>query len=249
MSLRKGVLTILVAFLALVNVTYAAKRSKEEKYISKKWKMWKEEKGGAETEPTVSQIILEIKKNKSFVIVKGYENTHRGTWKLEGKTTLILDDYVTNTTMTLPIKELDATHLVLDNLDQEGITTYMTPLKNKNAIHLTHKEHLVAKRWRIYESTKEKNVGSLFELHEDKTLSYIPSGTSVPLDIGSWDLSDNAKQVTFILSKSNKEIILDVIELHRHEMILKNHETGIEDKYHDELLTQRDLDSEEGVKK
>ena len=78
-------------------------------------------------------------------------------------------------------------------LSNHVTNTTMTPLKNKNSVRLNHKEHLVAKRWRIYESTKEKNVGSLFELHKDKTLSYIPSGTSVPLSVGDWAFSDDSK--------------------------------------------------------
>jgi len=202
--------------------------------------MWKVEESGSEVEPKFSRFIVKMKKNKTFVITSEYEMTHRGTWEYKNKT-LILEDKVTNRTFTLPVKTIDATHLVFDNYEGKGRTTFLTPVTSKDAIHLNHKEHVISKKWRIYKSTKDRNVGAFYEFHEDKTFIYIPAGMTIPASSGKWTLSEDGKVLTLEIKRSKETFALAVDEMHRHAFTLRNTETGTINYMHDEHLTQKDL--------
>lgn len=202
--------------------------------------MWKVEQDGKEVAPRYSHFILTLKNRHTFVITAEYEMTHRGTWSVQNNI-LTLHDQVTKRDFVLDIKDSDRTHLALKGYEGPQKVTHLTPVTNKDAIHLNHKEHLLAKKWRIYNSTKERNVGSFFEFHEDKTFVYIPEGQSVPVSSGTWELSKNGKLLTLVTASSGATIVLDITELHRHKLTFKNPETGTVNYLHDEFLTKKDM--------
>lgn len=215
----------------------------KEKMISQKWKMWKVEQNGSEVEPKFTRFILTLKKNKTFVITSEYEMTHRGTWSYKNKT-LILEDKVTNRDMTLPVIEADPTHLVISNYESKDRSTFMIPVTHKDAIHLNHKEHILAKKWRIFNSSKDRNIGSFYEFHEDKTFVYIPAGMTVAASSGKWDLSKDGKIITLEIKRSKETFKMMVDEMHRHALTIRNAETGTVNYLHDEFLTKRDFKEE-----
>ena len=241
MKTFQRIIGLSLSILLLSSSTAFAKLSEAEKNLAQQWKMWKVEKAGNEVTPVLSRFIITMSKKKTFVITTGYEMTHRGTWEYKNKT-LKLTDKVTNKTFVLPVKELDHTHLVFSNYEYEGEgkTTFMTPINHKNALHLNHNEHLLAKKWHIYESTKEDNKDALYDFHEDKTFSYYLAGHSLPISEGKWTLSEDAKTVTLHLKRSKEDIVLEILEFHRHSLILKSPESGTINKLHDEYLTKRD---------
>lgn len=244
--LSKISITSLLAIVGLFLITSAItkKRTQEEKWLAQKWKMWKVEQDGEEIEPENSRVILELKKDFSYVITTEYEMTHRGTWTLD-ENILVLNDLVTTKEIKLPVTTLDETHLVIEDYKVEGTTTYLTPVTHKDAIHLSHKEHLIAKKWRVYESTKTRNVGAFYEFHEDKSFVYMPAGMSIPASSGKWELSEDHKTITLTVKKTKEVYELAVEELHRHELVLKNTDTGTTNYLHDEFLTKKDLEEEE----
>ena len=243
--LTSTLLAIVTVIVTSSFVSNASKKlSNQEKWMSQTWKMWKVEKNGNEVEPKFSRFILKMKKNKTFVITSEYEMTHRGTWSYKNKT-LTLNDKVTNRSFVLPVKDLDETHLSFENYEGKERTTFLTPVTSKDAIHLNHKEHLMAKKWRIYNSTKDRNIGAFYEFHEDKTFIYIPAGMSIPASSGKWTLSDDGKTVTLEIKRTKEQFTLAVEELHRHALTLKNIETGTTNYLHDEFLTQKDQVKEE----
>lgn len=219
------------------------KRTEKEKMISQKWKMWKVEENGEEVNPKFTRFILSIKKNGTFVITSEYEMTHRGTWSYKNKI-LTLEDKVTNRAFKLPVVKIDPTHLVIKNYESEDRSTFMTPVTSKDAIHLNHKEHLLAKKWRIYNSSKDRNIGSFYEFHDDKTFIYIPAGMTIAASSGKWDLSKDGKIVTLEIKRSKEVFKLAVDEFHRHELTLRNVETGTVNYLHDEFLTKKNLKEE-----
>lgn len=218
---------------------------KEKKWLAKKWKMWKVEMDGKEIQPKYSHFILTLKKRQTFVITAEYEMTHRGTWSFENNV-LTLHDQVTMRNFELEVRDLDQTHLAVEGYEGPQKVTHMTPVTSKDAIHLSHKEHLIAKKWRIYNSTKERNVGSFFEFHEDKTFVYIPEGMTVPMSSGTWDLSKNGKILTIVTLNSGSKMSMDIMKLHRHELTFKNPDTGTINYLHDEFLTKKDMVELEG---
>lgn len=241
MKILKLITGLALSTLLLMSSTAFAKRSQDEKDLAQKWKMWKVEKGGTEVEPVLSRFIISMTKRNTFVITTGYEMTHRGTWKYENKT-LTLTDEVTNKTFVLPVTELDHTHLVINNYENEGDgrTTFMTPINHKDALHLNHNEHLLAKKWHIYESTKEDTKDALYDFHEDKTFSYYLPGHSLPVSEGGWTLAKDKKTLTLHLKRSKEDVVLEIQEFHRHSLVLKSPESGTINKLHDEYLTKKD---------
>ncbi len=214
------------------------KLSKDEKNLCQKWKLWKVEEMQKEVEPTNARYIIDIKKNKTFSIMLNYEIAYRGNWEYSRKT-LILHDKVTNKDIIVPIIELDHTHLVVKDLEGIGKNTFMTPLSHKDAEHLTHSEHLLVKKWTIYQSSNESLVGSLYDFHENKTFDYYYSGQSVPISSGTWSISKNAKYIV-LEPKRSETSTWDVLELHRHELVVKSQFSGNTNKMHDPYLTEKD---------
>jgi hypothetical protein len=233
---KKIILTLLITL--FTSVLMQAKLSKEEKNLAQSWKMWKVEETGKEVEPAITRYLLDIKKNKTFSIVKNSEIAHRGTWEYARKT-LVLHDKVTNKDIVLPVSELDHTHLVVTGAESPTRKTFMTPIVHKDAVHLTHREHLLVKKWTIYESTDEERKGAIYDFHEDKTFDYILNGHTVPVSTGSWELAADGKTITLKIKKT-ENIILDVLEFERHILVLKSRTSGVTNKMHDAYLTEKD---------
>jgi hypothetical protein len=226
-----------LVFLAF-NTSSFGKLSKDERELCQTWKMWKVEENNSEVEPKFSRFMIDMKKNKTFSITSNYEIAFRGTWEFT-RQTLIFHDQVTNKDIVLPVTELDHTHLVFQNFEALGRITFMTPVVHKDAIHLNHNEHLLAKKWNIYESSVDGLAGSMYDFHEDKTFDFILNGQTVPVSSGTWSLSADTKTITLI-PKKGEQAILEVLEFHRHELVTKSQLTGTENKLHDAYLAERD---------
>jgi hypothetical protein len=226
-----------LALLAINSVSFA-KISKEERDLCQTWKLWKVEETGKEVAPENSRYLVDLKKNKTFTITKNYKIAHRGTWEYARKT-LVFHDKVTNKDIVVPVREADHSHLVLNEIEGKSKVTFMTPVSHKDAIHLTHQEHILVKKWTIYQSTNPELVGSMYDFHEDKTWDYFYNGQSVPVSSGKWTLSEYSKALTLELKK-NEKVVWDVIEFHRHAFVSKSQSSGNTNKMHDAYLTEKD---------
>lgn len=239
-------LFVLCAALVLQSCAMFEGDSKEA-HLTNDWKMIKETKDGKEIKPKHDNLVFEFnKKDNEYSFTADFEETHTGTWEFnEDKTAVILNDVDTKKSQTLPIKELDRTHLALSGFDGKGTVIYMTPLKNKDSRELTHKEHLVAKKWHIFESDNPENLATLFEFKTDKTFIIIPYQQKVPVFSGNWELSDDNKKLIIDRREDGEHLELDIEKLSRHEMVLKDSESGAVNKFHDRDLWEKEREEVE----
>lgn len=233
--------------LLLLNSCALFEGDSKEAHISNDWRMIKETKDGEEIEPLHDNLVFEFnRRNNEYTFSADFEETHTGTWEFnEDKTAVILHDIDTKKSQTLPIKELDRTHLALAGFDGKGTVIYMTPLKNKESRNLTRKEHLVAKKWHIFESDNPEFLATLFEFKTDKTFIIVPFKQKVPVYTGKWDLSEDNSKLILDRREDGKHLELDIKKLDRHEMILKDPESGVINKFHDRELWEKERDEVE----
>jgi hypothetical protein len=235
--MTQRIISMALAILAMSSFAFG-KLSKEERDLCQKWKLWKVEQSGKEIEPKNTRFLIDIKKNKTFSITLNYEIAHRGTWEY-ARQTLIFHDLVTNKDMVLPVSTLDHTHLIFKGFDGQEVVTHMAPIVNKDAIHLTHREHLLVRKWTIYNSSVSEVVGSVYDFHEDKSFDYYFNGQSVAASTGKWSLSEDSKTIVLEIKRGEK-VVWDVIELHRHELVAKSQSSGTLNRMHDPYLTEKD---------
>jgi hypothetical protein len=237
MKMTKYISLILLLFTGLM-ANSKHHLTKQEKDLAQQWKMWKIEEAGKEVDPNISRFMLNLHKNKTFTIIEHSEIAHRGTWEYSDKT-LILHDKVTNKDMVYPVTTLDHTHLVLVGVETESRKTFLTPLTHKDAVHLSHKEHLMAKTWTIYAASDTNRIGAIYDFHEDKTFDYLLHGHTVPVSEGTWELAKDEKTIILSLRKSEK-VVLDVVEFHRHELTIVSKSSGVKMSMHDAYLHHLD---------
>ena len=210
--------------------------------LTGKWKKVKFEENGEEKDPLHEKVVIEFNGNKrKFIIVNEYHETHAGTWTLSPDAkSVILNDDSTKKTLTLEIKEIDKDHLVIQHYNNPNGYIHMAPLKNSKAMHLNHKEHLLAKTWHIYKSDKEDNVGLEFQFKHDKTYAIIPPGFKLPVATGNWKLSDDKTRLIMDKREDGEHLELEIISISRHELVLKNLLSGVVNYLHDNEMVSRD---------
>lgn len=237
----KSLKLIGILFLACFVTFNTMAQDDRGKSIVKKWKMIKTEDNGTEVDPEHDRLVLQIEKDKSFTITAVLEETHNGTWKIENDN-LVLTDTETGDVKTLGIKDLDNGHLALSGYDKPTATLYFVPVTGKKQVSLNHKEFLVAKKWTVFQSDKQENVGMRLEFKADKSFIMIPFGYKVPVASGTWSFKEGSDHKVLLIEQKDNEkpLELDVIELHRHELVLKFHESGISNHLHDPKLAKND---------
>ncbi len=213
-----------------------------EKLIVKKWKLVKEFDKASEIEPKHEHLIMVFKKSGDYTIKASYEESHSGKWRIGGKNNnrLILHDEANDEEKMLSILQLDKNHLNLGNFDGPTTIVHFTPMEKNREEHLNHKEHLIAKKWHVFESGKAALIHALYEFKEDYTFFILPEGHKVPLYTGKWSLSNNKKELLIHRREDGKDIIMEIIEIHTHVMVLKNKETDDSMTFHDLKLTAKD---------
>lgn len=216
-----------------------------EKDIINEWKMIKTEIDGEPASPVHEKLILELSKKNTFTITAEYEETHTGTWEFnQDKSKIILTDDIRDYKQELNILDYDDAHLALGNFDGKNMNIYFIPLGKKKHQDLTHVEHSVAKRWTCYKSTEDKNVGLMIEFKADKTFILIPDGFKVPVATGTWEITDDNKHVQ-VQKREGGVLDLEIIERHKHELVLKSTESDAINYLHDPKMTR--LDIQEGI--
>jgi hypothetical protein len=232
----------IILFLTVMTLGFVAfsKAHPNEKLLINKWKMIKTLKNGAEIDPTHDKLTIEfLKKNKQYVVTAQLEETHKGSWSLsaDGKK-ITLVDTDTKKEKTIDILKIDKLHLNISHFDGESdeVVIETIPLGKGKAIHLTHKEHLIAKAWHVYESDKETNIGLLMEFKVDKTFIMLPNGSKVPVASGKWHLSDDNGKIIMDMKEAGRTMELTIVELHTHDLILKQEESGVTNKFHDRRI-------------
>ena len=216
-----------------------------DKDIINEWKMIKTEVDGEPVDPVHEKLILELNKNNTFTITAAYEETHTGTWEFnKDKSKVILTDDIRDYKQELKILDYDDKHLALGNFDGENMNMFFIPLGKKKNKHLNHVEHSIAKRWTCFKSTEEKNIGLMVEFKPDMTFIMIPYGFDIPLATGTWKLSEDKKHV-LIEKREGGHLELEIIERHKHELVLKSNESDAVNHFHDPQLTR--LDIQEGL--
>lgn len=226
-----------MAILAISSVSFA---QKTEKLIAKKWKMVQTLENNKEVDPKHENLVITLKKDKSFTISASKEITHKGTWTLsDDQKNITLNDKTTNEENTYSIETIDKKHLSLGGYDKTT-TIALIPYK-KGHRHLSHKEALVAKSWHVYKTDKEENMDMLIHFKKDKSFIFVPYGHKMPVASGRWRLNEEQTIIILEMLDSNDELKLDILEAHRHEFVLKNEETGIVNYLHDRKLYAKDL--------
>lgn len=200
-----------------------------KKLISKRWKMIKVYKSGKEISPEHEQLVIHFKKNGSFIFTAKFEETHQGTWVLsDDEKTITLDDNTNHKKFNLEVQKLDKGHLSLANFDGEkDKVVYMIPLSNKKAMVLNHREFLLAKEWTVSTSDKKETEGMRFVFNVNKTFTIFKKESTIPVSSGKWKLSENKKKVLMDTREEHKHLELNIVEIHRHKLILKNEENGL----------------------
>ena len=241
MSMKKTIkLFSLLVLTSLITTFSFAQEVDYTKKIINKWKMIKTEENGQDVQPKHDKLILDIqKKNNVFTITAAFEETHNGLWKLDGNK-LTLTDTETKEVKTLTIIEADGDHLTLDNFDGENTTVHFAEATGKKSTVVTNKEFLVAKKWTIYKSDKETNLGTRIEFKQDKTFVLLPWGYQVPTMSGKWQLSEDNSKLIIDAREDGAHIEISLIEIHKHELVLKFEDLGITEYLHDPLLAKND---------
>ena len=211
-----------------------------EKLLINKWKMIKTLKSGVEIEPTHEKLTIEfIKKNKQFLVTAYLEETHKGSWSLseDGKKVTLIDAD-TKEEKVIDIIKIDKLHLNISHFDglSDNVVIETIPLGKGKAVHLTHKEHLIAKAWHVYESDKELNIGLLMEFKVDKTFIMLPEGSKLPVASGKWHLSDDNSKIILDMKEEGRTMELTIVELHTHDLVLKQEDSGVTNKFHDRRI-------------
>ena len=232
-------LTITLFVAALLAISVKAQDVDKAKVIINKWKIIKAEDNGAEIEPKHGKMILEIKKGNEYSVSAAFEETHSGTWKIDGDN-LILTDSEVDEVRTLAIKQLDDAHLALQGYDSESEVYHLIPVSGKKMVDLNHKEFLVSKKWTVYKSDKDENVGMRLEFKPDMTFIMIPYGYKVPVATGRWKLNDDNTKMLIDRREDDGHMELTIEELHKHELVLKFDETGTTNYLHDPKLAKND---------
>ena len=217
-----------------------SKAHPNEKLLINKWKLIKTVKDNAEIAPTHDKLTIEFfKKKKEYVVSAYLEETHKGTWSLnEDGDKITLTDADTKEEKIIDLIKIDKLHFNFshyDGVDDEVIIETI-PLGKGKAIHLTHKEHLLAKAWHVYESDKDMNIGLLMEFKVDMTFIMLPKGLKVPVASGKWHLSDDDTKIILDMKEEGKTMELTIIEMHSHDLILKQEDTGVTNKFHDRRI-------------
>ncbi|MCP4521489.1 MAG: hypothetical protein GY827_07330 [Cytophagales bacterium] len=237
---EKKIGLFLVILLTSTVFSFAKSAKKIEKLISKKWKMVLTEQNDKQITPKHENLIITIKKDKTFKIEASKETTHTGTWKLsDDNNSIVLNDQTSNTELTYTIVTLDKKHLSLGGYD--GNTTISLIPYKKGHRHLSHTEALIAKEWHVYKSDNELNMDMLIEFKKNKTFIFVPHGSKVPVASGRWRLSDDKKVVILEMLAQNQELKLDIISIDRHEFVLKNESNDVTNYLHDRKLYRKDL--------
>lgn len=209
--------------------------------------MIKAEVNGSEVkDPDHEQLIIEFEKKGEFTITAKFEETHKGTWKLsDDKRKLILNDQTAKQETIMLMTDLDDSHLALRNFDNKpNKTVYFIPLNKKKAMHLNHKEYLLAKTWTVDKSEKEETIGTRFVFSVNKTFVIVPLHTNTPIASGDWEMSEDKNFITMEMKEDGQELKLEIKTLHRHELVLENKENGFIKHFVDHKLEEEE---EEGV--
>ena len=235
--------TIKLFTLSLVAASFIsnsfAQSADYEKDVVNSWKMIKTEVNGEEVEPKHDKLILDIDKRKNaFTITAAYEETHEGFWELENDK-LILTDLETEEVKTLDITQLSDDHLTVKGYDDPNTVLHFIPA-SKKSMDLNHKEFLVAKKWTIYKSDKASNIGTRIEFKHDKTFVLLPWGYQVPTMSGKWHLNEDNSKLIIDAREDGAHIEIDILELHKHELVLKFDDLGVTEYLHDPLLAKKD---------
>ena len=232
-------LTITLFMTVLLAFSVQAQDLDKAKTIINKWKIIKAEDKGAEIEPKHGKMILEIKKGNVYTVSAAFEETHAGTWKIDGDN-LVLTDTESNEIRSVAIKQLDEAHLAIQGYDSESEVYHLIPVSGKKMVDLNHKEFLVSKKWTVFKSDKTENVGMRLEFKPDMTFVMIPYGYKVPVATGKWQLNDDNTKMLIDKREDGGHMELSIEELHKHELVLKFDETGTTNFLHDPKLAKKD---------
>jgi uncharacterized protein (TIGR03066 family) len=237
MNIRK--ITSLLLGLLLCSAFVMAKGAQDNtKMLKGKWKLIKETEDGKEITPRHTHLVIEFTKKGEFTVTAAYEETHKGTYKLEENgTKIVLNDAMSKEEKTLTIEKLDKNHLNLGGFDGETTVIEMTPSK-KGEMHLSHREHLVVNKWHCFESEDSTNIELVIEFHKDKTYVIIPAGFKIPVATGDWHIDDKEPNKILLDKKEDGEHLeLEIVEITTHEIVLKSlEEGGITNHFRDEQL-------------
>ena len=234
--LKQSLALLVASFFAF---SIQAQEVDKEKAIVNKWKIIKAEDNGKEIAPEHEKMILEIKKGNEFTVSSAFEETHRGTWKIAGDN-VELTDVETKEVKKVAIKQLDEDHFTIQGYDKSTQILHFIPVSGKKSVTLNHKEFLVSKKWTVYKSDKTENVGMRLEFKPDMTFVMVPYGYKVPVASGKWKLSDDNTKLLMDRREDNGHMELDIVELHKHELVLKFDESGITNYMHDPKLSSKD---------
>lgn len=234
-------LRLTITLLAAIGLAFSslAQEADKAKQIINKWKIIKAEDNGATIDPPHGKMVLDIKKGNEYTVSAAFEETHKGTWKIDGEN-LVLTDTEANETRTLAIKQLDEGHLTIQGYDSETQALHFIPISGKKMVNLNHKEFLCAKKWTVYKSDKNENVGMRLEFKPDMTFVMIPYGYKVPVASGDWKLSEDKQKMLIERREDGGHMELSIEELHKHELVLKFDEKGTTNFMHDPKLAKND---------
>jgi hypothetical protein len=237
MNIRK-ITSLFLGLMLLSSFAIGKENQDNAKLLVGKWKLIKETEGGKEITPKHSKLMIEFTKKGAFTVTAAYEETHRGTYKVEENgTKIILNDIISKEEKTLSIEKIDKNHLNLGNFDGASTVIEMTPSK-KNEMHLTNREHLVVNKWHCYESEDSSNIEMVIEFHKDLTYVIIPAGFKIPVAYGDWHIEDEEPNKLLMDKKdTNEHLELEIIDISTHEIVFKSlEEDGITNHFRDEKL-------------
>lgn len=234
-----------LSFLLTAFLSFASFAQNLEKDLVNKWKMIKTELDGKSVTPVHDKLILELKKDKTFLITAAFEETHSGSWTLsDDKKKVTLKDSDSDYIQDLTILDTDDNHLTLGNFDAKDMTLSFIPLgKDKNQ-HLDHVEHSLVKKWTCFETTNDQSLGMMLEFKADKTFLIIPLGYKIPVAAGSWKLNDSKDKI-LVDKQDGGHMELTIVERHKHELVLKQDDTEVVNHFHDPKYTR--LDQQKGI--
>lgn len=238
----KNVTNLLLGFILCSSLTFAKGEQDVSKLLKGKWKLIKETEGGKEIDPRHKKLIIEFTSKNEFIVTAAYEETHKGTYKLEeNNTKIVLNDEVSQEERTLTIERIDKDHLNLGDFDGEGTVIEMTPAKGKKAYELTHREHLIVNRWHCYESDDSTNIELIIEFHKDHSYVIIPYGYKIPVAAGDWKVDENDdNKILMDKLEDGSHLELEIVEIHTHSIVLKSlEEDGITNHFRDELMWKK----------
>ncbi len=232
----------ILLFLTAITLGFAAhsKGNPTEKLLINNWKMIKTVDNGKEVTPTHDKLTIEfLKKDKQYVVTAYLEETHKGSWALneDGKKITLVDSE-TKQEKVIDIIKLDKLHFNFTHYDgaSDNVVLEAQPLGKGKSVHLTHKEHLIAKAWHVYESDKDMNLGLLLEFKVDKTFIMLPKGIKLPVASGKWHLNEDATKVVLDMKEGGQKMELTIIEMHTHDLVLKQENTSVTNKFHDRRI-------------